>query len=97
MKLGSAFQKINFLRDLKADFKVMGRSYFPGIDVSTFTEESKRAIEADIDKDFKEAYIGIKELPSIAPLRSVYSLCLLLRTFQKDSIYPIIYYFNGTN
>lgn len=66
MKLGSAFQKINFLRDLKADFKVMGRSYFPGIDVSTFTEESKRAIEADIDKDFKEAYIGIKELPSIA-------------------------------
>jgi phytoene/squalene synthetase len=66
MKLGAAFQKINFLRDLKADFKEMGRSYFPGIDINTFTEESKRAIEADIDKDFKEAYIGIKQLPSNA-------------------------------
>lgn len=66
MKLGAAFQKINFLRDLKADFKEMGRSYFPGIDVNTFTEESKKAIEADIDKDFKEAYIGIKKLPSNA-------------------------------
>lgn len=66
MKLGAAFQKINFLRDLKADFKEMGRSYFPGIDVNTFTEESKKTIEEDIDKDFKEAYIGIKELPSNA-------------------------------
>ncbi len=66
MKLGAAFQKINFLRDLKADFKEMGRSYFPGIDINTFTEESKKAIEADIDKDFKEAYIGIKQLPSNA-------------------------------
>ena len=88
MKLGSAFQKINFLRDLKADFKVMGRSYFPGIDVSTFTEESKRAIEADIDKDFKEAYIGIKELPSIARLGVYTAYVYYYALFKKIQSTP---------
>lgn len=66
MKLGSAFQKINFLRDLNADYNSLGRSYFPGIDVSMFDEETKRAIEADIKKDFEDGYQGIIQLPKKA-------------------------------
>lgn len=66
MKLGSAFQKINFLRDLNADYNSLGRSYFPGIDVSRFDEETKRAIEADIKKDFEDGYKGIVQLPKKA-------------------------------
>ncbi|NBG64997.1 phytoene/squalene synthase family protein [Acidiluteibacter ferrifornacis] len=63
MKLGAAFQKINFLRDLKQDFKDMGRSYFPNVDLGSFSESCKKNIEADIEQDFKDAYIGIKQLP----------------------------------
>jgi 15-cis-phytoene synthase len=63
MKLGSAFQKINFLRDLKDDYHVLGRTYFPGIDLSRFNDEVKRAIEEDIERDFHEGYLGILELP----------------------------------
>ena len=66
MKLGSAFQKINFLRDLNADFNGLGRSYFPGVDLSRFNEETKSQIEADIANDFKEGYEGIKQLPRSA-------------------------------
>ena len=61
--LGSAFQKINFLRDMKSDFEERGRTYFPGIDFSNFTCEDKKLIEADIDKDFKHGYEGILNLP----------------------------------
>jgi phytoene synthase len=63
MRLGSAFQKINFLRDLKADYKDLGRTYFPGIEMSNFNEITKRMIEQDIEKDFKDGYTGIKDLP----------------------------------
>jgi phytoene synthase len=63
MKLGSAFQKINFLRDLKADYEELGRSYFPGIDLSRFDINQKKLIEENIEKDFDEALIGIKQLP----------------------------------
>ena len=63
MKVGAAFQKINFLRDLKQDFKDMGRSYFPNVDLGSFSESCKKNIEADIEQDFKDAYIGIKQLP----------------------------------
>ena len=63
MKLGSAFQKINFLRDLKADYEELGRSYFPGIDLSKFDVDQKKLIEENIEKDFDEALIGIKQLP----------------------------------
>ena len=66
MKLGSAFQKINFLRDLKADYNNLGRSYFPGIDVSKFDEATKKAIEADIKADFDAGYQGIVGLPKKA-------------------------------
>lgn len=61
--LGGAFQKINFLRDIKSDFDERGRVYFPGIDFSNFSEEDKKSIEADIKKDFDHAYQGIIKLP----------------------------------
>ncbi len=63
MKLGSAFQKINFLRDLKDDYHVLGRTYFPGINMENFNNEIKKTIEEDIERDFHEGYLGILELP----------------------------------
>jgi phytoene synthase len=63
MKLGSAFQKINFLRDLQADYLGMGRIYFPNIEFDNFDYDSKKAIEEDIACDFREAFKGIKLLP----------------------------------
>ncbi|PKP47113.1 MAG: phytoene synthase [Bacteroidetes bacterium HGW-Bacteroidetes-11] len=63
MRLGSAFQKINFLRDLKADYKDLGRSYFPGVDLSKFNEETKKKIEDDIAIDFADGLEGIRNLP----------------------------------
>lgn len=63
MRLGAAFQKINFLRDVKADFEELGRSYFPGVDLTEFTHEDKLIIEKEIQEDFEEALKGIKMLP----------------------------------
>ncbi len=63
MKLGSAFQKINFLRDLHSDYNQLGRTYFPGLDLANFDEAAKAEIESDIEKDFHQGYIGIKMLP----------------------------------
>jgi phytoene synthase len=61
--LGAAFQKVNFLRDIKSDYDIRSRIYFPGMDFESFSDENKRSIEADIQKDFDNAYIGIKSLP----------------------------------
>ena len=61
--LGAAFQKINFLRDLKADHEQINRTYFPGVNFKKFTEEDKRTIEEDIEEDLKKAYEGILMLP----------------------------------
>lgn len=63
MKLGSAFQKINFLRDLNDDFHVLGRTYFPNVDLSQFNDEIKNQIEIEIETEFEEALIGIRKLP----------------------------------
>ncbi|MEO6191098.1 MAG: phytoene/squalene synthase family protein [Saprospiraceae bacterium] len=63
-KMGSAFQKINFLRDIKSDFEQRDRIYFPGIDIQSFTDLNKRTIEDDIKTDFLEGLQGIKRLPS---------------------------------
>lgn len=63
MKLGAAFQKINFLRDLKADYFSLGRAYFPGFELDKFNEQKKKQIELDIEKDFKSGLEGIKQLP----------------------------------
>jgi 15-cis-phytoene synthase len=62
-RLGAAFQKINFLRDIKSDFDERGRVYFPNVDFQRFTQEDKLAIEADIKADFDAAIGGIRELP----------------------------------
>ena len=61
--LGAAFQKVNFLRDVKADSENLKRVYFPGADFKNFTPDVKSRIEADIDKDFQMAYQGILRLP----------------------------------
>lgn len=61
--LGAAFQKVNFLRDIKSDFNDLSRMYFPGCDFHAFTEREKQQIECDIEADFREAYKGILELP----------------------------------
>ena len=61
--LGSAFQKINFLRDIKSDFDVRGRVYFPGVDFRSFSLGDKLQIESDIKKDFDDALLGITQLP----------------------------------
>jgi len=63
-RLGAAFQKVNFLRDLKSDYQDRGRIYFPGVDFSVFNGDAKAAIEADIQADFDAAYEGIKRLPA---------------------------------
>src|SRR5690606_31622278 len=62
-KLGSAFQKVNFLRDLKDDYYLLGRSYFPNIDMKIFNNSIKSQIEEEIATEFQEALIGIKRLP----------------------------------
>uniref|UniRef100_UPI0030ECF7DA phytoene/squalene synthase family protein n=1 Tax=uncultured Flavobacterium sp. TaxID=165435 RepID=UPI0030ECF7DA len=63
MRLGSAFQKVNFLRDLKADFEDLSRTYFPNTDLNHLDEKSKQEIIDDIESDFEAAYEGIKNLP----------------------------------
>lgn len=64
MRLGSAFQKINFFRDINNDHNHLGRTYFPGLDLKNFDEKAKISIEADIEKDFKDGLKGIKMLPT---------------------------------
>ena len=63
MALGSAFQKVNFLRDLKADHEELNRTYFPNTDLTNLNEASKQEIINDIEKDFAEGLEGIKKLP----------------------------------
>jgi len=64
MSLGSAFQKVNFLRDLNDDYKKLDRIYFPGVEYSSFDENTKNQIMVDIEKDFSEALKGIYMLPN---------------------------------
>ncbi len=82
MKLGSAFQKVNFLRDMKADFEGLGRSYFPGIDMANFNSEQKKAIENDVEKDFDDALEGIKNLPK-SSRQGVYLAYIYYRALFK--------------
>ncbi|MEQ9229245.1 MAG: squalene/phytoene synthase family protein, partial [Cyclobacteriaceae bacterium] len=67
-RLGAAFQKVNFLRDLKYDSQSLGRVYFPQLIDGEWNEKCKAEIEADIRKDFDEALIGIKQLPKSSRL-----------------------------
>ena len=63
MKLGAAFQKVNFLRDLNVDYNILGRTYFPNVDITQFTSLEKKLIEQEIENDFNEALVGIRKLP----------------------------------
>ncbi len=81
--LGSAFQKINFLRDIKSDFDDRGRVYFPGVDFLNFTNEDKVNIELDIKKDFDHAYTGIVQLPGGARLGVYLAYVYYINLFQK--------------
>jgi phytoene/squalene synthetase len=83
MKLGSAFQKINFLRDLHADYKELGRTYFPGVDLNNFGEEARKSIEDDIEKDFAMGYEGIKKLPKNARFGVFVAYVYYYKLFNK--------------
>ncbi len=81
--LGSALQKINFLRDIKADHKERSRIYFPGISFEVFTDQTKKQIEADIQHDFDEGFKGIKALPHGARLGVYIAYQYYLSLFKK--------------
>jgi phytoene/squalene synthetase len=81
--LGSAFQKINFLRDIKSDFEERGRTYFPGVDFTKFTEADKQEIEKDIKVDFDDALEGIKLLPQGSKLGVYIAYIYYLKLFEK--------------
>jgi phytoene/squalene synthetase len=90
--LGAAFQKVNFLRDIKADFEGLERMYFPNCDFTNFKPEDKQQIEADIQADFSAALKGIKALPIKARFgvyvayKYYYTLYKKIRKTQHDSI-----------
>lgn len=83
MKLGSAFQKVNFLRDLKEDYDVLGRTYFPNIDMRVFNNQIKSQIENEIEAEFKEALVGIKKLPSSSKFGVYLAYKYYLSLFKK--------------
>ena len=83
MKLGSAFQKINFLRDLNDDFNELGRTYFPGINMNDFNNIVKKEIEADLEKDFRLGYEGILMLPKRARFGVYMAYKYYFKLFKK--------------
>jgi len=87
-KLGAAFQKVNFIRDIKSDFKERGRVYFPGVDFESFSVKDKKLIEDDIKKDFDEAYQGILKLPKGARLGVYIAYIYYLKLFKKITKLP---------
>jgi phytoene/squalene synthetase len=88
MKLGAAFQKVNFLRDLKDDHNNLGRSYFPGIDIKEMTSGTKQHIEADIQADFDAALIGIRQLPKGARFGVYVAYVYYISLFNKIKALP---------
>jgi 15-cis-phytoene synthase len=86
--LGAAFQKVNFLRDLKSDFYERGRVYFPGVDFNDFTVDAKKTIEEDIQKDFDNAYKGIVRLPDGASKGVYLAYVYYLKLFKKIKSTP---------
>jgi phytoene synthase len=86
--LGAAFQKVNFLRDLKDDYDGRGRMYFPGVDFSRFSEADKRQIEEDIHRDFEDALAGIKQLPAGSRKGVYLAYRYYVKLFRKITIRP---------
>ncbi|HQY21102.1 MAG TPA: phytoene/squalene synthase family protein [Ignavibacteria bacterium] len=88
MKLGSAFQKINFLRDLKTDYNELSRSYFPNFNPDNFSDDDKRKIESDIENELITALEGIGKLP-VSSRKGVYLAYLYyLKLFKKIKRLP---------
>lgn len=83
MKLGSAFQKINFLRDLNADYYQLGRTYFPEMNFDRFDRDMKTKIEHEIAADFKAGYEGIKQLPKDARFGVYMAYRYYIKLFHK--------------
>lgn len=83
MSLGAAFQKVNFLRDMEADYNGLSRIYFPGCDLQNFTNADKARIEANIENDFREAYKGILHLPVKARFGVYVAYKYYLSLFRK--------------
>ena len=81
--LGSAFQKVNFLRDIKSDFEERGRVYFPGVTFEQFDKSAKELIQEDIQRDFDEALIGIAQLPDGAKLGVKVAYLYYQKLFDK--------------
>ncbi|MBA4300932.1 MAG: phytoene synthase [Cyclobacterium sp.] len=82
-KLGAAFQKVNFLRDIKSDFEERGRVYFPGVDFNQFNQCVKKRIEDNIQKDFNDSLIGIEQLPKSAKLGVKVAYLYYQKLFDK--------------
>lgn len=81
--LGSAFQKVNFLRDLQSDYVDRGRIYFPQVDFSNFTDNAKKQVEQSIEKEFKHAFKGIIHLPKGAKLGVYLAYIYYTSIFRK--------------
>lgn len=92
--LGAAFQKVNFLRDMQSDYKDRGRVYFPAVDIRTFNNASKEEIEADIAKDFEDAYAGILALPRSARMGVYLAYVYYLKLFRKIKGLPATHILN---
>jgi phytoene synthase len=86
--LGSAFQKVNFLRDIKSDLEERGRTYFPEIDFNNFGEDDKQRIEIDIKKDFDAGFEGIKQLPKGTRLGVYIAYIYYFQLFEKITRLP---------
>lgn len=86
--LGAAFQKVNFLRDMKSDYQERGRVYFPKVDFATFDNDCKAAIEQDIQNDFGAAYRGIVQLPKGARMGVYLAYVYYLKLFKKIQLLP---------
>ncbi|MEQ9437553.1 MAG: phytoene/squalene synthase family protein [Cyclobacteriaceae bacterium] len=82
-RLGAAFQKVNFLRDIKSDYQERGRVYFPDVDFAEFTQRAKCLIEDDIQADFDAAYNGILRLPNGAKPGVYLAYVYYLSLFKK--------------
>ena len=86
MKLGAAFQKVNFLRDMKEDYTALGRTYFPGVDMKQFSHADKLRIEKEIEEDFAEAFGRHQAITRQLSIWSICSMCVLHEAICKNKI-----------
>lgn len=87
-KLGAAFQKINFLRDLKQDYQLLGRTYFPGVDFEQFDGSTKKQLEHEIAQDFADGYKGILKLPKESRFGVYMAYIYYINLFNKIKKVP---------